>query len=157
MSWWDEWTKKILYMCVCVCVCIVLHVSHSVVFDALWLMNCSLPDSSVHGILQARILEWVAISFSRESSRPTDWTWVSCIAGRFFTSWVTREAHIKFSHKKKEILPFATTCMDLDDIVLSKISQTLKDHLISLICGILKEHTIKTHQIKSQGPHKKCS
>ena len=51
-------------------------------------MYCTLPGSSVHGILLARILEWVAISFSRGSSQPKDWTWVSCgsyIAGRFFT------------------------------------------------------------------------
>ena len=47
-------------------------------------MDCSPPGSSVHGILQARILEWVAISFSRESSRPSDRTHVSYIAGRFF-------------------------------------------------------------------------
>ena len=52
-------------------------------------MNCSPPGSSVHGILQARILEWVAISFSRGSSRPRDWTQVSCIAGRFFTIWAS--------------------------------------------------------------------
>ena len=45
-------------------------------------MDCSPPGSSVHGILQARILEWVAISFSRGSSQPRDRTWVSCIAGR---------------------------------------------------------------------------
>ena len=50
-------------------------------------MDCSSPGSSVHGILQARILEWVAISFSRGSSRPRDWTQVSCIAGRFVTLW----------------------------------------------------------------------
>ena len=55
-------------------------------------MDSSLPGSSVHGILQARILEWVAISFSRRSSQPKDWTQVSCIAGRFFTNWATREA-----------------------------------------------------------------
>ena len=48
-------------------------------------IDCSPPGSSVHGILQARILEWVAISFSRESSQPRDWTWVSCIAGGFLT------------------------------------------------------------------------
>ena len=52
----------------------------------------SLPCSFVHGILQARILEWVAISFSRESSWPRDWTQVSCIAGRHFNLWATREA-----------------------------------------------------------------
>jgi len=54
--------------------------------------DCSSPDSSIHGILQARILEWVAIPFSRRSSWPRDWTWVSCIVGRFFTIWATREA-----------------------------------------------------------------
>ena len=48
-------------------------------------MDCSLPSSSVHGILQARILEWVAIPFSRGSSQPSDQTQVSCTAGRFFT------------------------------------------------------------------------
>ena len=47
-------------------------------------MDCSLPGSSVHGILQARILEWVAISFSRGSSQPRDQTWVSHIGGRCF-------------------------------------------------------------------------
>ena len=48
-------------------------------------MDCSLLCSSVHGILQARILEWVAISFFRGSSRPRDRTWVSRIVGRRFT------------------------------------------------------------------------
>ena len=56
------------------------------------LMDCNLSGSSVHGILQARILEWVAYPFSKESSQPRNWTQVSCIAGRFFTSWATREA-----------------------------------------------------------------
>ena len=50
------------------------------------LMDCSPPGSSVYGILQARILEWVAISFSRASSQPKDSTQVSHIAGRFFTN-----------------------------------------------------------------------
>ena len=55
-------------------------------------MDNSLSGSSVHGILQARVLEWVAISFCRGSSWPRDLTQVSCIAGRFFTIWATREA-----------------------------------------------------------------
>ena len=54
--------------------------------------DCSLPGSSIHGVFQARVLEWVAISFSRRSSLPGDWTWVSQIAGRRFTIWATREA-----------------------------------------------------------------
>ena len=55
-------------------------------------MDCSPPGSSVHGIFQARILEWVAVPFSRGSSRPRDRTQVSCTAGRFFSIWATREA-----------------------------------------------------------------
>ena len=57
-------------------------------------MDCSQPGSSVHGIFQARILEWVAIPFSRGSSQPRNQTWVSHISGRFFTVWATREAQI---------------------------------------------------------------
>ena len=55
-------------------------------------MDCSPPGSSIYGILQARILEWVAIPFSRGSSWTRDQTWVSCTAGRFFTIWATRQA-----------------------------------------------------------------
>ena len=58
-------------------------------------VDCSLPGSSIHQILQARILEWVAISFSVESSRPRDRTWICCITGRCFTLWATREVHCK--------------------------------------------------------------
>ena len=57
-------------------------------------MDCSLAGSSVHGILQVRILEWAAISFSRGSSHPRDWTQVSCIAGKFFANWAMREAPV---------------------------------------------------------------
>ena len=59
-------------------------------------MDHSLLGSSVHGILQARILEWAAISFSRGSSRPRDRTWFSLIAGGLFTLWATREK-LKYS------------------------------------------------------------
>ena len=66
-----------MYMCVCVCVCM-----HSLsCFSRVWLcntMDCSPPGSSCQGISQARILEWVAISYSRGSSWPRDWT---CISG----------------------------------------------------------------------------
>jgi len=55
-------------------------------------MDCSPPGFSLHGILQARIPEWVVIPFSRESSQPRDRTWVSCIVRRFFTIWAIKEA-----------------------------------------------------------------
>ena len=73
--WWWWW-----------CVCVLLScVSCSVVSDSLWHpMDCSPLGFSVHGILQTRILEWVAIPFSRGSSQPRDRTQASCIAGRFF-------------------------------------------------------------------------
>ena len=60
-------------------------------------MDCSPPGFSVHlcpGILQARILEWVAIRFSWETPQSRDWTLVSCIAGRFFTVWATGNPHL---------------------------------------------------------------
>ena len=53
---------------------------------------CDPMDYTVHGILQARILQWVAFPFSGGSPQSRDWTQVSCIAGGFFTSWATREA-----------------------------------------------------------------
>ena len=56
---------------------------------------CNTKDYTIHGILQARILEWVAIPFSRVSSQPRNWTQLSLIAGRFFTSWAIREAQLR--------------------------------------------------------------
>ena len=78
-----------MMMCVCMCVCVLAAQLCLTLFEP---MNCSLPGSSVHGILQARTLEWIAIPFFRGSSPPRDRTQVSCIAGRFFTVWATREA-----------------------------------------------------------------
>ena len=67
--------------------------SHSVVSNFLWPHELyALPGSSVHGILQARILEWVAIPFSRGSFQCRDITQVFCTAGRFFTVLATRKA-----------------------------------------------------------------
>ena len=85
-------------MCVCVCVC-VCEVAQScpTLCDP---VDCSPPGSSIHEILQARILKWVAISFSRGSSRPRDRTQAFLFAGRHFNLWATREA---LSH------PYTTT------------------------------------------------
>ena len=63
--------------------------------------SCHLIDYTLHGILQARILEWLAIPFSRESFQPRDQTQVSHIAGRFFISWATREAPKLTTYQKK--------------------------------------------------------
>ena len=69
---------------------------HSQLCPTLWdPMDCRLWSSSVHGVLQARILKWFAIPFSRGSSRPRDRTQVSRIVGRRFTIWATREESYK--------------------------------------------------------------
>ena len=69
---------------------VIASVSHSVVSNC-HTMDCSPLGSSVRGISQARILEWVATSFCRGSSTPRDLNRVSCTAGRFFTIWATRQ------------------------------------------------------------------
>ena len=71
-----------LAICYCCCCCGVTQ-SCSTLCDP---MDCSPPGSSVHWILQARVLEWVAMPSPRGSSRPRDQTVVSCTAGRFFTT-----------------------------------------------------------------------
>ena len=73
------------------CTGMVVWFSRSVVSDSRDPKDCNLPGSSVPGILWARILEWVAIPFSRGSSRPRNQTLVSCIAGRFFINCAMRE------------------------------------------------------------------
>ena len=72
-------------------------------------MDYRLPGSSTRGILQARIMQWVAISFSRGSSQCRDGTWFSYTAGRFFTDRATREAqhtHINTLKTKQNVLFF---------------------------------------------------
>ena len=76
--------------------------------------DCSLPGSSIHGIFQARILEWVTISFSRRSSQPRDWTQVSHMVGRRFTIWATREVFIGLQWEFMYLF-IATSC-DTSDL-----------------------------------------
>ena len=75
---WERWKSEseVAQSCPTLCSC----------------MDCSLPGSSTHGIFQARILEWVAIPFSRGSSQPKDQTCVSCTEGRSFIVWASRES-----------------------------------------------------------------
>ena len=77
------------YQTSCWARCVCWSLSHVRLCDP---MGYSLPGSSVHRILQARILECVAISISRGSSLPRNWTWVSHVAGRFFSIWATSSA-----------------------------------------------------------------
>ena len=70
----------------------------SAMSDSFWPMDCSPPGSSVHGISQARILEWIAVSFSRGSSGPRDQTQASCIGKWSLYHWATWEAHGTLIH-----------------------------------------------------------
>ena len=74
-------------------------------------VDCSLPASSLHGILQTRILEWVAISFARGSSRPSDQTQDSCIVGRHFNLWATREAWSQLKQDQELIVAQIMNCL----------------------------------------------
>ena len=103
-------------------------------------MDCSPPGSSLHGILQARILEWVAISFSRGSSQPRDWTCVSCIAGRFFTIWVTGETliHNMKLHIKYNLMHYL--CMK---VKVAQSHPTLRDPTDCTVHGILQARILE--------------
>ena len=88
-------------------------------------MDCSPPSSLVHGILQARILEWVAISFSRGSSQPRDRTQVSRIAGRRFNLCATREA-LKYKNTVSQKTSYRDTELQIQ-VLTSKISKGGKE------------------------------
>ena len=107
-------------MCVRECM-----LSHSVVSDFFDPMGCSPPSSSVHGILQARILEWIAISFSRGSSRPRDQTQVSHIAGRHFNLCATREA-LKYKNTVSQKTSYRDTELQIQ-VLTTKISKGGKE------------------------------
>ena len=85
-------------------------------------MGCGLLGSSIHGILQSRILEWIAIPFTRGSFWPRDQTWVSCIAGRFFTIWATG---VQFQVKLPTIVDNDKQMGGYDGINLSSSVQSL--------------------------------
>ena len=117
-------------MCVCVCI-------HTQLCPTLY--NYSLPGSSAHGIIPARMLEWVAIFSSRGSAQRRDWTCISCIAGRIFYQWATREAHVWclldthshniaqwFSQREGSLL----YNMNLNESCISKSREVLKPKLL---------------------------
>ena len=86
-------------------------------------MHCSLSGSSVPGILQARILEWVVVSFSSGSSQPRDPTQVSHIAGGFFTIWATREGGLGLHANFYEV---SWSEWAIIDFILSQLPLKLK-------------------------------
>ena len=100
-------------------------------------MDCNPVGWCVHGILQAKILEWVAISSLRGSSWPGDRTWVSCIASRFFTVWATREALI-YKHFDFDIY---VQFEDVRHEIYSYITFHISGNIASLIlsCSLLSD------------------
>ena len=122
-------------------------------------MDCSPLGSSVHGILQARILKWVAMPSSRGSFQPRDLHLLhllQCQAGSFslvplgkshthtHTEWNTYYSAMR----KKEILPFATTSMDHEGITLSKITQRKTNIYHITYMWILKKLTSPKHKLE---------
>ena len=99
----NTWLQTFSYRLVCVCVCVLVAQLCPTLCNP---MGYRLLGSSVNRILQARILEWIAISFSRGSSQPRDQTWVSCIAGIFQTFkctvyWIQEVvSNFQFYHKQ---------------------------------------------------------
>ena len=132
-------------------------------------MDCSLPGSSIHGIFQARILEWIAISFSRRSSQPRDWTQVSHIVGRRFTIWATREVQEEFQEdfvargsgrnichqclwtldlKKQYCIPLADELKHNKDVLSSEdglLTHPILQYSLNLLCNHCRED-MDTHQ-----------
>ena len=124
----------------CVCVCVLVAQSSLTLWDPI---NYSLPGSSVHGIFQAKVLEWVAIPFSRASSQPRNQTGVFCISGRFFTVWATSEAIIGLAAAAKSLQSCPTLCDPRDGSppdfpasgILLKWIQFYYAHCISIKLG----------------------
>ena len=107
-------------MCVCVCVCVCVYVCAQLCPTFCDPMDCSLPGFSVHGISQARILEWVAISFSRGSSWPRDWTcmsWVLSLGRWILYHCATWESWFNIHQVKGEM---ATHCENSNPAIRNK-------------------------------------
>ena len=115
------------------------NISCSVMSALCSLMDCSLPGSSVHGILQTRILEWVVIPLSRESSQPRDWTRVSCIVGGFFT--IQFSSVQSLSHVRLFVTPWTAACQaslsitnSQNSLKLTNIELVMPSNCLILCC-----------------------
>ena len=114
-------------------------------------LDCSLPGSPVRGSLQARILEWVAIPFSRGSSWPRDRTQVSCIASRRFNLWATREAHIKYEwhvNGRDEIKEHLSLGEKLGNIVVVSLEGKLIKWQLNTILSVKQLPLLQLSQLE---------
>ena len=110
-------------------------------------MDCSLPGFSVHGILQARILEWVTTSFSRGSSQPRNQTWVSHIGGRRFNLWATREALVW----GEVTIYIFFLCTYLNKPIEFLKSTTISSHFTAVECLLHTKLTVQSINIFLSG------
>ena len=111
-----------------------------------WTWGHSQPSSSVRGIFQAGILEWVAISFSRGSSQSRSRTQVSCIAGRLFTDWATREAKLLFNFSVINSLTLRwgrrVLLFDFSQSLLPQLERKIGLHKLDQLIGRLKSRVM---------------
>ena len=105
-------------------------------------MDCNLPGSSIHGIFQAKILERVAISFSRRSSQPRDWTHVSLLVGRHFTIWTTREVSQHKSHLKTRL-----------ELTIERSYQTHSHNIYFKITRLVRRFLLKRRNMSLSNIH----
>ena len=120
-----------------------------------WLTLCHPMNYRVHGILQARILEWIAFPFSRGSSQPRNCTQVSCIAGGFFTNFATREAQeIWYKCTQTQILWFLRILWILEVCVL-KINTPLIPEDAVIFCLERQWVLILFIFLSNRSPHQK--
>ena len=114
-------------------------------------VDCSPPGSSLHGILQARTLEWVSIFFSMGSSQPRDGTRVFHISGRRFNLWATREALVKNRKKNSKHIPCSLCYMPVKAKVKHKKSKRNAEELCvctkkkKKIVSNMKENVVRGH------------
>ena len=120
-------------------------------------MDCSLSGSSVHGIFQARVLEWIAIAFSRGSSRPRNRTRVSHIAGRHFTVWATVHGVAKSWTRLSDFTSLHNGCYSLM-ATTSFVYQYGRQHFSTIVHNFLWRNgsCLKTH-CWSVCQHFKCA
>ena len=124
-----QWVYKRNVVCVQWNVCVLSHFSRVRLCDP---MDCSPPSSSVCGIFQTRILQWVVMPSSRGSSQPKDWTCGSCIAGRFFTTESWRKSTMEYYWAKKKEWS-ADTCYNMNELL---------EHYTTWKKAVTNDHTL---------------
>ena len=107
-------------------------------------MDCSPPGSSTHGIIQARILEWVAISSSKGSSWPRDWPCICCIGRWILYQWATREANSSLPFSNKLFWPQLKGCWNEDPSLFSTARSDTAFRILVILVSCLLSGFLKS-------------